>query len=352
MKKTLFFSLSAIVAVTFLGCSAKTVKVNAQLPAESDALTKRKDLAVLPFKGDNINFTGRLESKLANVKINEKPYFKVISRDKLDKVLSELKLQSSDLVGKKAAKFGKLAGAKVIITGNVKTSASNGSYKKPVEVCASYDKKGKCLYYKTVYKTCKTADASLNASINAIDVNTARIVDAVNISKKYHGDSCEDTGISLFGLGSTKKFKSAQIALNELADEAANDYVKRVAPHYEILSVELIDKVKSVDLTDKQEKMFENALKYIEHGRVEKAEYILKRLNEETGEKSYEIAYNLGVVKEALGKLDEAKAAYQLADRIITENAEEPNELVDRALQRIQDLINKKEKLKKQLANA
>ncbi len=352
MKKSVVFTLSVFAAATFFGCSAKKVTIKAQLPAETDSLTKKREIAVIPFKGDNINFSGRLETKLASVKVNGKPYFKVINRDKIGDILKELKFQSSELVGSKVAKFGKLAGAKVIISGNVKTSTSSGSYQKPEQVCSYYDKKGRCLSYKTVYKTCRTADATLNTSINAIDVNTARVVDAVNISKTYHGDSCVDTGVSFFGLGSSKKFKTAQIALNDLADEAATDYVNRVAPHSVLLTVELMDKVESVDLNSRQEKLFENALTYIEHGRIKKAEYLLKKLNEETNEKSYEIAYDLGVVEEALGKLEEAQAAYKLADKIITDTGAEPNDLVDKAIKRIQTLLEKRKKLQRQLKNA
>ena len=346
MKKSLVV-LSSIASIVFLGCSAKKVTIKAQLPAEVDSLTKKRSLAVLPFKGDNINFTGRLESKLASVRIKGKPYFKVVNRDKIGDVLKELKFQSSELVGQKAAKFGKLVGAQVIITGNVQTSATNGSYQKPEERCMSYDRKGRCLGYKTVYVTCRTANATLNTSINAIDVNTAQVVDAVNISKTYKGDSCKDTGFSLFGKG--KEFKTAQQALSDLADEAATEYVNRVAPHYVTLQVELIDKVESIDLTSNQEKIFENALKYIEDGRLDRAEMLLKKLNEETGEKSYEIMYDLGVVEEALGKLEAAKAAYERADKIILDTGAEPNELVNKAIERINSLIEKRKKLKKQI---
>jgi curli biogenesis system outer membrane secretion channel CsgG len=335
MKKyTLLFTL--IIGVFFAGCSAKKVTIKTQLPADVNALTKNRDIAVIPFKNDNVNFSGRLETKLSNVRINNKPYFKVINRDRIGSVLKELKFQSSDLVGQKVAKFGKLAGAKVIITGNIKTSAREGSYLKPEEICASWGKK-RCLYYKTVYVTCQTSSATFNASIKAIDVNSAKIIDAFDINKNYQGDSCE------------YNFHPANEALNELADEAAREYVNRVAPHYITMRVELMDSVKSVDLNDRQEKMFNNALIYIEHSRLKKAEYILKKLNEQTKEKSYEIAYDLGVVEEVLGKLKEAKAAYSLADKIITDTGEEPSELVDHAIKRIDDMIQKRQKLKGQI---
>jgi len=344
MKKYLSIALAGTMGMFFLGCSAKKVTIKATMPADVDTLTKKRDIAVVPFKGDKINFTGRLESKLASVRINNKSYFHVVNRDKIGDVLKELKFQSSDLVGSKAAKFGKLAGAQVLITGNVKTTATNGSYKKPEQRCSAYDKKGRCLSYTTVYVNCQTANATLNTSINAIDVNTAQVVDAVNISKNYQADSCKDGG--LFG---PARILTAQQALSRLADEAATEYVNRVAPHYVTMQVELMDKVKSIDLTKIQEKKFENALTYIEHGRITKAEQILKKLNEETGEKSYEIAYDLGVTEEALGKLEEAKAAYSLADKIITDTGAEPSELVDKAVERIDNLIKKRQKLKAQM---
>jgi curli biogenesis system outer membrane secretion channel CsgG len=343
MKKYALMALTGIIGISFLGCSAKKVTIKAQLPAEIDTLTKKRDLAVLPFKNDNVNFSGRLETKLANVRVNNKPYFKVVNRDRIGSVLKELRFQSSDLVGNKAAKLGKLAGAQVLITGNVKTSKKDGSYKKPEERCASYTKHG-CAYYKTVYVTCQTASATFNASINAIDVNSGQVVDAVDITKNYQADSCKDGGF--FGIG---KIKTSNEALNDLADEASTEYVNRVAPHYVIMRVELMDKVKSVDLNDRQEKMFNNALTYIEHGRIKKAEHILKKLNEQTNEQSYEVAYDLGLVEEALGKLKEAQAAYNLADKIITDTGAEPSELVDHAIERIKKMIEKRQKLKGQI---
>ncbi len=330
----------------FWGCSAKKITINAQMPAQSEALTQKRSLAVVPFKSDTINFTTRLESALASVEVDNKPYFKVINRDRIDDVLKELKLQSSDLVGKRAAKFGKLAGAEVIITGSLKSSAKDGSYKKPVQICGVFDKKGRCLYFKTVKVPCKTADATLSVSINAIDVSTSEVIDSFSATKVYHADSCDG---SILGVNK-KKIKPAQAALNDLADEVVKEYIKRIAPHYVSLKVELIEDVDSIDLDDKEEKMFENALTYIEHGRLERAEYLLRRLNEKTGAKSYEIAYDLGVVEEALGKFEEAKAAYELADRIILNSGEEPNELVDKAIKRINYLIKEQKRLKRQIS--
>ena len=341
MKKYTFIIIG-LFNIFFLGCSTKTVTIKTTIPAQINTLTKKRNIAVVPFKGDKINFTGRLEAKLASIRINNKPYFHIIDRDRIGYILKELKFQSSDLVGNKVAKFGKLAGAQIIITGNLKTSAINGSYRKPEQIC-SYYKNGKCLYYKTIYITCQTSNAALNVSINAIDVNTAQIIDAVNISKNYQGDSCKNAG--LFG---PAKILTAQEALNDLADEAVNEYIKRIAPHYMTMQVALMDKVNSVDLTDLQEKKFENALIYIQHNRLNMAEYLLKQLNEETAEKSYEIAYDLGVVEEALGKLDEAKAAYNLADKIILDSGAEPNELVDRAIERVNNLLKKRKELEKQ----
>jgi curli biogenesis system outer membrane secretion channel CsgG len=334
--KNVSIILMLIMGVFFAGCSNKSITIKAELPADVDALTKKRNIAVLPFKDDNVNFTSKLEASLASVVINDRPYFRVVNRDRIGAILKELKFQSSDLVGKKVVRFGKLVGAEVIITGKIKTTKNEGSYQKTFEKCGSWGKH-RCLYYKTIYLTCKTSSVTFDASINAIDVNTARIIDADDISKNYSSDSCYGT------------LTPPNEALNYLADEAVREYIERIAPHYTYMSVELIEDVDSIDLNDKQEKMFENSLIYIEHGRLKRAEYILKKLNEETGEKSYEILYDLGVVEEALGKLEEAKAAYNLADKIIMDNAIEPNELVDKAIKRINKLIQKRKKLKGQI---
>jgi tetratricopeptide (TPR) repeat protein len=325
-----------IIGIVFIGCSHKSITIKAQLPAKVDTLTKKRDIAIVPFKHDNINFTSKLESSLASMIIKGKPYFKIVNRDRIGEVLKELKFQSSDLVGRKVARFGKLSGAEVIITGSIKTSQNYGSYQKEIRRCASWGKYG-CSYYRTTYLNCKTSSVTLNVSIDAIDVNSARIIDADDISKDYTSDSCYGT------LTPTNE------ALSYLADEAIRDYIQRIAPHYTYMSVELIEDVDSVDLNDKQEKLFKNSLTYIEHNRLNRAEYILKKLNEEIGEKSYEILYDLGVVEEALGKLKEAKAAYKYADKIIMDNAFKPNKLVDKAIERINKLIQKRQKLKEQI---
>jgi tetratricopeptide (TPR) repeat protein len=332
MKKIFLF----VLALLFMGCSAKKVTVNARMPAEVDALAKKRVLAVIPFKNDRINFTGRLQSALSNVRVDNRPFFVLISRNKIKDILRELKFQSSDLVGEKNAKFGRLIGAEVLITGNVGYFTKDGRYLRPYEICVKYHKK-RCLYYKRVYEECKTSVANLDVTINAIDVSSARILDSYTFSKTLNTDGCKST------------YVPSRKLLENLINEAVDNYVKRVAPHEVLMKVELIDSIDSIDLSSKEEKMFENAITYIEHGRLKKAEYLLKFLNYKTHSKSYEIAYDIGVVEEALGNYEQAKAAYELADKIILKRNLDPSDLVDKALKRINFLISQQRRLKAQV---
>ena len=91
--------------------------------------------------------------------------------------------------------------------------------------------------------------------------------------------------------------------------------------------------------------MLENALVYIEHQRYEKAERLLSRLLDETSERSYVAAYNLGVVKEIQGERQQARQLYTLADDITIEPVEE----IDAAMVRIVQSIREEKHAREQM---
>jgi len=336
---------SAIAIMAFSGCSAKRVPMKSLVPADVPVLLTKRSIAVVNMKGDNVNLSSKIESDFAKVTLNKKPFFKVLNRAQLDKILREQKLQASDLSdGSSATKIGKLIGAQAIIGGSVTTTHEDGSYIEQRERCVASDKKGHCVRSKTYNVTCPTASASVSASINVIDVETARNIYAQTITKDYSADGCKVS--AAWGLATTDgKIKTSSQALVDLSDVVANDFVVKFAPRYVVYSVELMEDVDSVDLNDKQKKQFKNALTYIQNGRIEKAEQILDKLYAEVGEKAFEVAYDLGLVKQSLGKYKEAKSLFTSADK----NTSEPSKLLDHAILNIDAVIKKQKEAEEQM---
>jgi len=100
-----------------------------------------------------------------------------------------------------------------------------------------------------------------------------------------------------------------------------------------------------LNYTDKQKKLLDISLEYIEQGRFDKAEKLLMNLIDITGSKSYVPFYNLGVISEAKGKYVDAKEYYAYADNLMVEPVEEINE----AIVRIDRLISKRKITQEQI---
>ncbi|KAG2737569.1 hypothetical protein P692DRAFT_20823697 [Suillus brevipes Sb2] len=98
-----------------------------------------------------------------------------------------------------------------------------------------------------------------------------------------------------------------------LAREMANDFTYKLTPHYVYFEVALIESG-DLDYTDTEEQLLENALEYIKHNRLDKAERLLKELVDATQQQS--------VVKEAQGDFAKAKRYYEKADNLTVESVE------------------------------
>jgi len=339
MKKTFIQTmlLGAFGVILMSGCAQK-IQIKALNPAEVGEMASKKTIAVSQFNKDDIGLSGKIESKIASHKLNKKKYFTVLSRKDLDKILQEQELQSSELMNENtSSKIGKLIGAQAMVNGEiVNSNAKVGSYTEAREKCLSYYKDGSCAQFKHYRVTCKTLEASVSANINIVDVTTGTIIYGDNISKEYSANSCK--------YGSAKVLSKSQV-INRLTNSIANDFVRKITPNYIYFSVTLLEDIELDNVSDKINKDFENALKYIKNKRYVKSEKILTSILDSLNGNSYVVAYDLGVVKEALGKLDEAKKMYKLADDKTTEPIKE----LDIALIRIDTLIAKKIETNKQL---
>jgi len=322
MQKYLF-SFTLVLSMFLSGC-ATHVKLKAIQPAEIDRATTTKNIAVVAFKHDRVGLSSKIESNLARHRIDNRTFFTIVSRSDLNQVLKEQKLQNSGLVETKdIVEVGELIGAQAIISGNVgKASSSDSRFYETRSRCA--DKKCKELYY---YKVgCTKRIISLSAEIKMVDVTKGDIIYADNMSRSATYKHCRDDSRAL---------PSKETVAQDLASTIANSFTYKLTPHYRYFNVELLEKP-DLDYTDAQEDLLENALKYIEHTRYDKAAQLLISLIDSTDQQSYVAFYNLGVVKEAQGDYEKAKIYYEKSDSLTLE----PIEAVNVAYLRINRMID------------
>ncbi len=97
-----------------------------ELTAQLDSSLNKK-IAVLPFSGagkEELSKDGAVISERITTKLIQQKKFEIIERALLDKVTSELKLQTSDIMDKESTKkLGKILGAEVMILGTVHESS-------------------------------------------------------------------------------------------------------------------------------------------------------------------------------------------------------------------------------------
>lgn len=322
--------------MSFSGCAQK-VYIKALSPASVTEMANNKKVAVGKFKNDTTGLSAKVESNIASYKLEGKKYFQVVNRKDIDKILEEQKLQSSDFIDEKTTtRIGKIIGAQAIINGEVITATGKeGKYVETRKRCKKYSKEKKeCIKYEYYKVLCHKTDSTLSANINILDVESGSVIHSDHFTKRYKADSCKKYGDIL----------NSNEALSSLSEIIANDFVNKLAPKYVYFKVLLLDEIE-LDSSYKQDDMLDNALKYIEAKRMDKAEIILTDLLDAFDGQSYVLAYDLGVVKESIGKYQEAKNLYSLADEITNEPIDE----INTALLRINRIIKDKHEAKRQI---
>ncbi len=126
-----------------------------------------------------------------------------------------------------------------------------------------------------------------------VDIEKGDIIYSDALKGTNHWRTCSDQSNAL---------PSPSRGLEILSQNLASRFASQLTPHYRTFYVVLLEDP-DTDYSDLQEDMLENALIYIEHQRYDKAEQLLSRLLDETNERSYVAAYNLGVIREINGEL-------------------------------------------------
>ena len=323
---TLFFILF------MSGCTHK-VTIKALHPAEIDRATSSKRIAVVLFKGDRVGLSSKIESNLSKFRIENKPFFTLVSRSDIDEVIKEQKLQNSGLVNTNAiVDVGNLIGAQALISGSVSRPNLSDTRSYETRIRCVNVKCTKLEYYKVL---CKKRIISLSAEIKMVDISRGDVIYSDSLSREAEYNHCLDDARTL---------PSRDSVAQKLAALIANDFTYKLTPHYVYFKVELLEEG-DLDYTDEQETLLENALEYIKQNRLDKSGRLLKQLIDSTRQQSYVAFYNLGVVKEAQGDLLKAKSYYEKADNLTLE----PVQAVSRAYNRINLAIDKNTQISKQI---
>ena len=316
----------------FSGCASR-VNVRALQPAKIDRAARTTTIAVYKFSKDSIGISSKIEASLASKQLDGKNYFTMISNSDIERILKEQHLQHSGLLNEsKSVQVGSLLGAQALISGTVSSVGSvDTQYKEERQKCA--DKACKEVYEYFVY--CTRRSMHVSAQVKMVDIEKGDIIysDMLNTSQDW--SACSDTSYTL---------PSAEQGLERLSLDLASEFAEKLTPSYKTFSVVLLEDL-DVDGGDEEEKLLENALVSIEHQRYDKAENLLSRLLDLTQERSYVAAYNLGVLKEVKGELQEAKQLYTLADGMTIEPIAE----IDFAINRINLSIQNRDAAQKQM---
>jgi len=322
-----------LMGLMFFSACSQTVRVSALKPAQVDEITHYKKIAIGTFGHDHVGLSNKIESQLSHATIDKEPFFTIIGRKDTNKIFQEQRLQLSGLLdAKSVVKVGHLLGAQAMINGDV-SDASVYDSRYYVERIHCKDKK--CKDYYTYNVSCTKRTASLSAELRITSVQEGDVIFADTLQETRSWYHCADRSSAL---------PSTQSALNLLATIMSKKFSNKLSPYYKHYAVPLLDD-SEIDYSDEEEELLEKALVYIDHQRYDKAERLLEKLMLKTSGRCYVATYDLGVLKEKAGLLEDAQQLYKMADSL----AKEPNETIDLAIFRVQDSIRSKKLALKQL---
>jgi len=318
------------------GCATK-IKTTMLAPAKSHEASTLKRIAVLPFSGrGGRNFNADIEALLVKIRVNGKPYFSVVERSAIWKIMREQSLHLSGAVDQKTAvKVGRLVGAEGVILGTVaRNITEDGRYSETRSKCVSRDKDGKCKKKRRYSVSCTQRDAYFSFIPKVVNVATGEIVASEALTAHTTDRVCRD---------SSQPLRGKREMLAEAKSQALSKFRLIMAPYHVSMEIVLLDDDDS-NPPDAAEDRIERGIEWAEAGRMDRACELWHEACK-IHPKGYAIHYLLGVCAETSGDLEEALSCYQKADRLTGEPVKEINQ----AIGRIRVNLEKQKKLEKQL---
>ncbi len=335
-----------VIFLMLSGCATK-IRVNMLQPAPYHEASLTKTIAVLPFSGrEGKEFTAEIERVLAAISIDDKPYFTLVDRTSLDKIINEMPLSPSGMVDQKTAvRIGKLVGAQGVYTGVViQNSCDDSPYYENRSTCVQYEQerdkngnlyRGPCISWQLNNAKCVKRVANFAVSPKLVDVITGRILYSRDLSASANSSGCDDT----------RPAQSGNELLERVKEMVKKDFRHDIAPYYVIKEISLMDSKEGIESAEAKDKL-KRGLEYADKAKMDNACELWEEARN-IAPNSYALLYNLGACAESRGDLDVALALYKRADKRLGKSDDD----ISSALNRVEQGIKNRGKLKEQLGN-
>jgi hypothetical protein len=335
---------SAAATMALAGClvtKGPTTAVTAMQPATSTEATRLREIAVLPFDGPGgRDLSVEIEAMLAGIRIEDKNYFRLAERQRLDSVVREIRLsQTGGVSSQEALRMGRLLGVRALYVGVVAAPTTNVTQSTQVQsVCAAEEsnKKGvtKCKRWTQRQINCKLTEVSYSFTPKIIEADTGRIA----FSGTMRG-SAQDSWCPGDGDGATPQGK-----LLEMAKASAIEELRReVAPSFIRLDIRLMDDLTLVPDESAKRKLSQG-VEFAKANRMDRACELWSEADR-LSPRALPVIYNLGICAEVSGRTTQAAELYRSADRLL----DKPDERVSSALTRVQKAQTDADKLTRQI---
>lgn len=287
---TVLVSLSFLIIVKILsGCATQGIPVNVKRPAEVD-LGKVQRIAVGRFTGRGGEDIGEdLTQELTNSN-----QFKVIDRNKVERLIKESRLAANGLVDQETAvELGKLIGVAAFVDGRVSTY----DHQEKTDSYTWKDKKNKSYRSYT-----REGTVTVEVAFNVVDLETGQVLLSKKISKRN-----TDRTSNINGNAPRIDYVPLYLATRRAV---VNEFMKSIAPYEETVNVQI--------LTEEGIPELERGLAFVKINEWHKAINIFKQAAFKHPDNA-KVLYNLGVAYKYTYQFDSAEK-YLEAAYIIDQN--------------------------------
>ena len=327
----------ALIVILFSSC-APTIKTRMQVPAKSHEAAQLRRIAVINFSGrggDQVR--ADIEALLVNIRVKDEPYFSIIERAAVNKVLEEQALQMTGVVDSQtAAKIGGLLGTDGIVMGVISNYITEDKhYSEKRSKCVAKDKKGKCIRRSKYSVGCTERNAYFSFTPKVVNVSSGEIVTSEVLSGHSCDSVCRD---------SRRALKDRSALLGSAKSQAIEKFRELVAPYSVVVELKIITK-DDTKMVPEVKKKIKSGVLWAKEGRLDRAcEFWNDAYN--LHPRGYAMPYLLGICSETSGNLETAFGYYEKADK----NTGSPVKEISEALGRVKLSMEKQKKLKEQLS--